>query len=167
MGEIFLETGGGAAWRRSRRLEEMRRDGEAVEYHAATLLLELFRSDVESYQVSLTMDPPSVFVILRDNEDPDSPHDVSVHLVTASAYEAQDYTDGSDEIVEAVPMPAGLVAWVSAYCEAFFEEAPFIKRRRDEQRVDLVDTGVGDARIRQTADVYRAPLAQKLPRKPN
>lgn len=145
----------------------MRRDGEAVEYHATTMTLELFRSDVEAYQVSLSMSPPSVFIILRKSDDDTSEHDVFVHTATASAYEAQDYEDSGDEIVEAVPMPDGLVAWVNAYCEAHFEEAPFIKRRRDTARVDLVEEGVGDTRIRQNADVYRAPLAQKLPGKPD
>lgn len=140
---------------------EMRREGDAVEYHVVTMQLELFRSDVEGYQVSLSMNPPSVFVVLRDDDDPDTEHDVYVHAVTASAYEAQDYTDSGDEIVEAVPMPGGLVAWVNDYCAAFFHEAPFIKRKRDISRVDQVDDGVGDGRIRQTGDVYRAPRALK------
>ena len=44
---------------------EMRRDGEAVEYHAATLDLEVHRKETEGYRVSLSNDPPSVYVILR------------------------------------------------------------------------------------------------------
>jgi hypothetical protein len=137
--------------------KELRRDGETIEYHAATVKLELYRSDVEGYQVSLTMKPPSVFVILRKSEDPDSAQDVYVHLVTASAYEAQDYQDSGEEIVEPVAMPDGLIAWINDYCTSHFQETRFMKRRRDEKRVDHVDDGIGDKRIRQTADVYRAP----------
>ncbi len=137
----------------------LREDGETRDYHAATLPLTLHRADVEAYKVSLTMSPPSVFVVLR--RDGRGVRDVSVHAVTASAFEAQDYTDSGEEIVEPVPMPPGLVAWVRDFTDAHFHEEPFVKRRRDRQRVDRTEDGVGDARIRQTADVYRAPGAQK------
>ncbi len=135
-------------------------DGVA-EYHAATLPLELHRAEVEAYKVSLSMTPPAVFVVLRAADDPGAPQDVFVQTVTASAYEAQDYMDSGEEIVEAVAMPEGLVAWVRDFCEAHFHEERFVKRRRDKARVDLSEDGIGDARIRQTADVYRAPGATK------
>lgn len=137
----------------------MREEGESAEYHAATLPLTLHRAEVEAYVVSLGMTPPSVFVVLRKGEG--GAQDVTVHRVTASAYEAQDYLDSGEEIVEAVPMPEGLEAWVRAFVEAHFEETPFVKRQRDRRRTDLTEDGIGDARIRQTADVYRAPGATK------
>ena len=139
----------------------LRQEGEVQEYHAATLSLELHRADVEGYNVSLAMDPPSVFVILRPDEDPESKQDIFVQAVTASAYEAQDYTDSGEETVEAVPMPEGLVAWIRDFVAAHFHDEPFIKRKRDKKRIDLTEDGIGDARIRQTADVYRAPSTQK------
>ena len=139
----------------------LRQEGEVQEYHAATLSLELHRADVEGYNVSLAMDPPSVFVILRPDEDPESKQDIFVQAVTASAYEAQDYTDLGEETVEAVPMPEGLVAWIRDFVAAHFHDEPFIKRKRDKKRIDLTEDGIGDARIRQTADVYRAPSTQK------
>ncbi|MDJ0827271.1 MAG: DUF3305 domain-containing protein [Rhodobacter sp.] len=137
----------------------MREDGDTQEFHAATLPLELHRAEVEAYKVSLTMDPPAVFVVLRPAEQ--GPHDVTVHAVTASAYEAQDYLDSGEEQVEAVPMSEGLTAWIRDFCETHYHEEPFIKRKRDRKRVDLAEDGIGDARIRQTADVYRAPGATK------
>ena len=139
----------------------LRQEGEVQEYHAATLPLELHRADVEGYNVSLAMDPPSVFVILRPDEEPESKQDIFVQAVTASAYEAQDYTDSGEETVEAVPMPEGLVAWIRDFVAAHFHDEPFIKRKRDKKRIDLTEDGIGDARIRQTADVYRAPSTQK------
>lgn len=135
----------------------LREDGEAAEFHAATLPLTLWRTDVEAYRVSLGMAPPSVFVVLR----PGPGGKVEVHRVTASAYEAQDYTDSGEEIVEPVPMPEALAATIDAFCQAHPEEAPFVKRRRDRMRLDHSEDGKGDARIRQTADVYRAPGALK------
>ncbi len=134
----------------------MRQEGDVVEYHAATLPMTLYRTDVEAYRVSLAMDPPTVFVILRKDGD-----GLSVHEVTASAYEAQDYTDSGEEIVEPVPMPPQLIAAVKAFSDAHFVDEPFIKRKRDKKRIDLTEDGIGDARIRQTADVYRAPGATK------
>jgi hypothetical protein len=97
-----LPGAGPADWR------EIRREGEAVEYHAATLTMEVHRDEAEGYLVALTNNPPCVYVVLRPSEDPEAEHEVEVFLVTASAFEAQDYNDSGEEIVEAVPMPASL-----------------------------------------------------------
>lgn len=139
----------------------LRTEDGTEEFHAATLTLELHRAEVEAYKVSLSMSPPAVFVVLRPAESAADPHGVAVHSVTASAYEAQDYLDSGEEIVEAVPMTPGLIAWVRDFTDAHFRDEPFVKRKRDRKRTDLSEDGVGDARIRQTADVYRAPGAVK------
>ena len=140
---------------------EMRRDGDAVEYHAATVTMEVHRKETEGYRVALSNDPPSVYVILRPSEDPDAAQDVEVFRVTASAFEAQDYMDSGEEIVEAVPMPPELIAWVSSFVEVHHVEEAFVKRKRRRWDEDDGETGKGDARIRQAADVYRAPAATK------
>ncbi|MDT2057996.1 MAG: DUF3305 domain-containing protein, partial [Planktomarina sp.] len=84
-----------------------------------------------------------------------------VVLATASPYEAQDYADTGEELVEKVPMPEGLAAWIRDYIEEHHEDEVFIKRRRDKSRIDLEQNGIGDARIRQISDVYRAPSAKE------
>jgi len=145
-----LPGAGPADWR------ELRRDGTAVEYHAATLPLDLHGADTEAYLQGITADPPSLYVVLRDTGQPDGPP-LDVVLVTASPFEAQDYCDSGEEIVEKVPMPEGLVAWIRDFVTSFHREEAFVKRKRDRARIDLVDDGIGDARIIQTADVYRAP----------
>ncbi len=96
---------------------------------------------------------------MRDDADGECPLDVL--LVTASPYEAQDYTDSGEEIVEKVPMPAGLIAWVREFVEEFHEDEVFVKRRRDKKRIDLVQDGVGDARISQISDVYASPARKR------
>ena len=138
----------------------LREEDGATEYHAATLTLELHRAESEAYRVSLAMNPPSAFVVLRQGEG-GGPGGIEVVKLTASAYEAQDYLDSSEDIVEPVPLPGALIDWLASFCSAQGEEAPFKKRRRDKTRVDLKEDGVGDARIRQEADVYRAPGAMK------
>lgn len=135
----------------------------AREIHAATLELNLHRAEVEGYRVSLSMTPPSVFVILRTADNPDSGEPPTVHMVTASAYEAQDYTDGDEEIVEAVAAPPALTQWIAEFIEAHWKDEEFKKRRRDRYEPEVQD-GKGDARVRQIADVYRAP-GQLKPRR--
>lgn len=147
-----LPGAGPADWK------EMRRDGEAIEFHAATLPLELFRTDTEAYLHGLSANQPAIYVVMRQSE---TDHPLDVVLVTASPYEAQDYADTGEELVEKVPMPEGLVAWIRDYVEEHHEDEVFIKRRRDKRRVDLKEDGIGDARIRQTADVYRAPIRKE------
>lgn len=139
--------------------KELRRDGEAVEYHAATVELVLWRAEVEAYLTGLSTRVPAIYVVLRD--DPDLAHDIDVLLATASPYEAQDYADSGEEIVEQVPMPDGLIAWVRDYVKAHHEDEVFVKRKRDKKKVDLHEDGKGDARIAQMSDVYRSPRLKR------
>lgn len=148
-----LPGAGPADWR------EMRRDGDAVEYHAGTLPLELFRTDTEAYMTALANDPPSVYVVMRPSDNPD--RELDLLLITASAFEAQDYQDSSEEVVEPVPMPEGMIAWVREWVEFHHVEEKFVKRRRDKKNIDVSEDGIGDERIRQTADVYRSPNSKK------
>ncbi len=146
-----LPGAGAADWR------ELRREGEAVEYHAATLPLTLWSSDTEAYQVALGSRVPGVTVVLAEADDLNATMPFVPTLVTASAYEGQDHLDSGDGLVELVPMPEGLIAWVRDFVDEHHVEEPFIKRKRDRKRIDLVEDGKGDPRVRQMSDVYRAP----------
>lgn len=146
-----LPGAGPADWR------VLRESADAVEYHAATVTLELHRAETEAYRTGLATEPPSLWVVLRPDEDPASPHEWTVHLVSASPFEAQDYLDSGEEVVEPISMPEGVVAWVRDFVDRHHVDEPFKKRRRDRVDVARVEDGVGDRRIRQTADVYRAP----------
>ena len=148
-----LPGAGPAHWR------ELRREGDAVEYHAATIQLELHGAETEAYLHGLSAEQPSVYVVLRESDGDEDPLDVL--LVTASPYEAQDYCDGGDEIVEKIAMPHGLIAWVREFIEAFHEEEVFVKRKRDKKRVDLLQDGIGDPRIGTVADVYASPALKR------
>ena len=144
-----LPGAGEAAWR------EIRREGETVEYHAATVAMELWESDTEAYLAELATETPSVYVVLREAEDGE--HGIEVLLATASPYEAQDYLDSGEETVEQVAMPESLAALVRAFVAEHHEEEEFVKRRRDNRKQGEPEDGRGDARIRQLTDVYRAP----------
>ncbi|MFU8835384.1 DUF3305 domain-containing protein [Roseovarius autotrophicus] len=151
-----LPGAGPADWR------ELRCEGEAVEYHAATVTLDLHHTQTESYLEGLRAPVPSVYVIMRPVPAGAGEMPYEVTLVTASPYEAQDYCDTGEEIVEKVPMPEGVIALVHDFVAAHHVEEVFQKRRRDRANVNGTQDGIGDARIPQAADVYRAPaLARK------
>jgi hypothetical protein len=133
---------------------ELRRDGEVVDFHAGTVALTLWRSDVEAYMVALNGDVPSVWVIFRQGTGPEG---MELQAVTASAYEAQDHMDNGEDFVERVAMPEGLAAWVAEFCNAQPAPPDFIKRKRGPKTEQGGPDGLGDVRIRQAADIYRAP----------
>ncbi|MEX0306855.1 MAG: DUF3305 domain-containing protein [Ruegeria sp.] len=135
--------------------QELRREGEAVEYHAATLPLSLWPDETEAYMVNLSDGQPSIYLVLRDELQGNQP--LNAVLVTASPFEGQDYADTGEEIVEKIPMTEGLIAWVRDFTLQHHKDEIFVKRRRDKKRIDLVEDGRGDERIRQDSDVYRAP----------
>jgi len=146
-----LPGAGPANWR------ELRREGEAVEYHAATLTLDLWSSDTEAYQVALGAKVPGLVVVLHEDREAGARMPFRPAFVTASPYEGQDFCDSGEGLVEQVPMPLGVIAWVRDFLREHHSETPFIKRQRDRVRLDRVENGKGDARIRQISDVYRAP----------
>ena len=135
--------------------QELRREGDAIEYHAATLPLVLWADEAEAYMVNLSDGQPSIYLVLRDEINGERPMDAV--LITASPFEGQDYADTGEEIVEKIPMSEGLIAWVRDFALEHHRDEVFVKRRRDKKRTDLVEDGKGDARIRQDSDVYRAP----------
>ncbi|SMX44335.1 DUF3305 domain-containing protein [Actibacterium lipolyticum] len=146
-----LPGAGPADWK------ELRREGDTVEFHAATLPLELWSSDTEAYLAGLAARVPSIAVIMRPAEAAESEQPLVPVLVTASPYEAQDYQDSGEELVELVPMPEGLIAWVKEFAETHHVHEEFIKRKRNKHRVDMVEDGKGDPRIQQISDVYSVP----------
>ena len=109
---------------------ELRRGEDWVHYHSGTLPLELFPRETEGYRLNLSQEPPRVFVVLRTGDDDDSAHEVVPFLVTACPYEAQDYLDSGEEIVEPVIMPPDVIAFVQAYVERHHVDEPFRKRKR-------------------------------------
>jgi len=132
----------------------LRTEGGVSDYHVTTVPLTIYRSETEAYVHGLAANVPCVYVICRETNDPPKP--LEVVMVTASPYEAQDYSDNGEDIVEKVMMTPQVHAWIAAYVEEHHEDEAFVKRRRDKHREHKQD-GIGDARIVQATDVYRAP----------
>ncbi|MCB1436292.1 MAG: DUF3305 domain-containing protein [Rhodobiaceae bacterium] len=93
--------------------------------------IELHRADAEAYAYNLQASAPSLFVVLREDETADKdgvPY--LVHLVSASPYEAQDYLDSSEEIVQRVALDDDLAAWLERFVGEHHHQQPFKKRKR-------------------------------------
>jgi len=103
--------------------------------YAGALELELFPKETDAYQINLTSATPVVYVILRPREDAEA-FEVEPFHVTVSADEVRDYLDAGGDIIEGVPMPAAVRAWVEGYVARYhraeaFEKYPR-KRWKDE-----------------------------------
>jgi len=105
-------------------------------YHAATLPLVLHRRETEALVLNLMLDQPELYVVLRESEDPKSDFPYEPHMVTASSYDAQDFTDAGDDITEKVAMPEAVAAFVQAFVEEHHVEEEFKKRKRDKLNVE-------------------------------
>jgi hypothetical protein len=120
-----------AAWR------ELMRGERFVRWHAATLPLELHRTETEAYRANLSGKVPAIYVGLRpEGGDIDR---FAPFLVTASPYEALLYEAPGDALVEPVAMPDGLIAWLQEFVDRHYVERPFHKRKRDKGGGDRPD----------------------------
>jgi len=127
---VFMDDDVDAFW------HELRRDGDLVQYHAATLALTLHRKETEALRQNLMLPEPELYVVLREAEDPASEFPYEAHLVTASSYDIQDYEDTGEDIVEKVAMPDPVAAFIQAFVEEHHQDEAFIKRKRDRLRPD-------------------------------
>lgn len=130
-----------------------------VHFHAGTLTLELFRKETEAYKVNLSQEPPRLFVVMRDPEDPAVDHPLVPVLVTASPFEAQDYLDSGNELVEPVAMPPALIGFLQEFVDRHHVDEPFKKRKRrphDPRKVGFAGSG-GPAPV----DRPRAPRSDE------
>jgi len=108
----------------------MLREGDDwAHFHAATVPLELFRGETEGYRVNLSNDPPHIYIVLSPGEEADDP-EMLVHLVTACPFEAESYTEDTDQMVEGVVMPMEIAAWIKTFCDTHHKDVPFKKRKR-------------------------------------
>ena len=107
-----------------------------VRYLCADLPVSLYRKETEAYLANLETGRPSVFVVLRTTDEADAEHEIEAVLATVSPFEAQDYLDSGEDIVESVAMPDAVREWVEAFVAEHHVEEPFRKRKRQKHEVD-------------------------------
>ena len=99
-----------------------------VRYHAGTLTLEIHRRETDGYRLNLSLDPPVVYVLLR--YDDEAEEGIVPFLATVCPYEAQSYLDADEDLVELVPMPDAVGAWVTDFVAKHHVDVPLYKRKR-------------------------------------
>jgi len=105
------------------------REGEGWRHFLiGTLDIELFQGETEGYRANLSNSLPNVYVVLTRGNEADEP-DIMPFLVTVCPYEAESYTEGDEEIVEGVPMPEEIGAWVQNFVDTYHVDQPFKKRK--------------------------------------
>ncbi len=97
-------------------------------YYAGSLPLALYAGETDGYRENLDHQPPQVFIVLRRGS---GEREIQPFLATVGPFEALDYLDSGEEIVEAVPMPEPIAAWVRAFVRRHHMDRPTRKRERD------------------------------------
>lgn len=117
---------------------ELANGDDWTQYYAGSHTLTVHRSETESYLVNLADANPSVYVVMRplDDDDAPSPCNMVVQRVTVSPYEALNDLDSAELIVERVPIPPDVLAWLTHFVEAHHVGEKFIKRQRDRVNVE-------------------------------
>ena len=107
------------------------RKTELVEsYFMGRAEIDCHAKETESYIHNFESEVPCVFVILRRDEEDEHPLPWYVHVVTVSPYEAQDYADSAEDIIERVTMPLSIAKAVMDFTDQHHEEVVFKKRKR-------------------------------------
>ena len=105
------------------------RAGEGWEHFLiGSLEIELFRRETEGYRANLSNVMPYIYVVLARGTEEDEP-EIFPFLVTVCPYEAESYTEGDEEIVEGVPMPEEIAAWLQQFVDSYHVDEPFKKRK--------------------------------------
>ncbi len=113
---------------------------DATLFYAGEAVVELHRTETVYYRDNITSDAPTLWVVLQPafSEFP-----YRVLSVTADPGEGEAFTDGGDNIVEALPMPADVLETVRQFIAEYHVERPFKKRRRTPSDALGPETDIG------------------------
>lgn len=117
------------------------------QYHVGTLALEIFAGETDGYRHNLSQRAPVVYVVLRQDDDPDTGALVPFHA-TVCPYEAQAYLETGEDTVDPVPMPVSIAAWLQDFVDRHHVDIPFEKRKRKRYDPDKAGFGMGASRAK-------------------
>jgi hypothetical protein len=89
----------------------------------------LFASETDNYKHNLDGPQPAIFVILR--HDGSAEPGLRLLGATVDPGEIDAHSDAGDDLIEALPLPPDLAAWMQDFVQRHHVERPFHKRRRD------------------------------------
>lgn len=120
--------------------------------------LEIHAKEVEGCRVNLESVQPVLWVIIDPEEEGGPASPVQVQRVTASAYEAQEYLDAGDLVVDVVPMPDDIRTCLAAFIAAQPTPEPFKKRKNRKADVETYRFG------KEPLAVLRQRMKGRVPR---
>jgi hypothetical protein len=97
-------------------------------FFAGTATIVLHPTDTTNYKHNIEARQPSVWVVLRPCE---AEPGFALQAATVDAGEAHIYADVGNDLVEALPMPPGLLEVTRDFVARHHKERGFWKRRRD------------------------------------
>lgn len=104
------------------------RNGDDARYLAGIVCIAARPGDTKGYKDNLEAVEPAVYVVLRPGG---GPLGWSLLLATVDPAEAQAHAECGDDLLEAVPMPAEVRAWLGDFVARHHVERRQWKRRRD------------------------------------
>jgi hypothetical protein len=107
-------------------------------YYAGPVDLELFRGETASYRDNLASSRPALYVVLRRSTGESG---IAVREATVDPGEIEAHADAGDDLIEALPLPAPIAAWVQAFVARHHVERAFYKRRRDRADTESLARG--------------------------
>ncbi len=97
-------------------------------YFAGNAVLELYPLETDTLRHNIEGPQPAVYVFLRAT---DATPGVALLGATVCAGEAQAHVDTGSDLVESMPMPDDLHAWIADFVARHHVERPAYKRQRD------------------------------------
>ena len=97
-------------------------------YFAGNAELLLFPLETDTLRHNIDGLQPAVYVFLRTT---DAAPGMALLGATVCAGEAQAHVDTGSDLVEAVPMPPDIFAWIADFAERHHVDRPAYRRRRD------------------------------------
>jgi hypothetical protein len=88
--------------------------------------------ETEAYIHNFESKIPALYVVLRKDDENTRKLSWYVHTVTASPYEAQDYSDSAEDIVERVTMPLDIAKQIMDFIDIHHVDEEFKKRKRKD-----------------------------------
>src|SRR6267154_1782411 len=116
-------------------------EAETTLFFAGEAVIELHRTETTNYRDNLASGAPALWVALRPASS-EPPYELLA--VTADPAEGEAFTDAGSNLVEAVPMPADIVAIVGQFIVRHHVERPFSKRRRQPAEFARREGGQGN-----------------------
>lgn len=97
-------------------------------YYAGAVELALFPGETEGYRDNLASSRPAIYVVLRRC---DGEPGLALRAATVDPGEIEAQAEAGDDLIEALPLPPAVAAWIAGFVARHHVERPFHKRRRD------------------------------------